>query len=93
MDATRRCLSTGQCRVCQFVVESSNGVMVNKYEGCGITTATPICDATTAASPTGIQYDPNDYDAALNPGCVQCKKKSKIMPKSDKRIFASLIKR
>ena len=51
----------------------SDGNTKNKYEGCeGITSAAPICDADISS--TIINYDPNGYDAALNPNCVKCTK-------------------
>ena len=73
MDATRKCLSSGECRVCKFVAVNSLGAAVNKYEGCDITSSTPICDANTAVA--NVQFATNAYDGgSLTPACVQCKK-------------------
>ena len=65
-DATRRCLSTGECRVCKLISD--------KYEGCDITSTTPICDANTAVA--NVQFDTSsDYvSTSLIPACVACKK-------------------
>ena len=68
MGNTRRCLSTGECRRCQYVPDTM------MYEGCDLKSSTPICDATTAADPPGIQFENDDYDADLTPDCVACKK-------------------
>ena len=76
IDSTQKCLSTGECRVCQFVASNSLG-SVNKYEGCDITSTSPVCDANTAESAAGIQYDTNDYNVTHTPGCVPCKKEGK----------------
>ena len=70
VDPTRKCLSSGECRICKFVPTNSIGVTVNKYEGCDITSYSPICDANTAVS--GVQYSRFDYDAVLTQGCVPC---------------------
>ena len=67
-DPTRKCISTGECRACKFVTD--------KYEGCDITSLTPICDANTAVS--NVQFATSDYDStALTPACVACKKLGK----------------
>ena len=51
----RRCLSTGQCRRCQFVTTNSENTTVNRYEGCeGETSEEPICDA--VANTTIIEF-------------------------------------
>ena len=74
-DATRKCLSTGECRLCKFVTEDLDGTTVNRYEGCGgITSAAPICDAD--ADTTIIEFDNSDYDDSNKiPTCRVCKKK------------------
>ena len=71
----RRCLSTGQCRRCQYVTMNSDGDSVNRYEGCeGITSAAPICDAGTTT--TLIDFADADYASrSLSPTCVKCKKR------------------
>ena len=84
-DPDRRCLSTGECRRCKFV--AGTGL----YEGCEITSASPICDADSDSAK--VEYATSDYltgsestyapeagDAHLkNPNCVQCKKAGKIL--------------
>ena len=55
-----KCLSTGECNVCKLI----NG----NYEGCDVTSSTPVCDAD--ASTSAID------DSAVNTlsVCVGCKK-------------------
>ena len=76
-DATRNCLSTGECRACQFVVTSMDGTVVNRYEGCGgITSTEPICDADSSAA--NIQFGTSEYTAALTPICSKCTKTGNV---------------
>ena len=65
-DSTRKCLSSGECRPCKYITD--------EYEGCDITSTTPICDANTAVA--NIQFDTSsDYvSTSLIPVCVACKK-------------------
>ena len=62
-DTNRKCLSTGECRACKFISTS--------YEGCDITSMTPICDANSGTS----TVDFTTYaDSSLTAECVACKK-------------------
>ena len=61
----RRCLSTGECRRCKFIEKMSGGTPDNKYEGCIISSDTPICDAN--ASTDKIEFDVNDYKTGTTP--------------------------
>ena len=74
-DTNRRCLSTGQCRRCQFVTTNSENTTVNRYEGCeGETSEEPICDA--VANTTIIDFANSDYVSRYQaPACVKCKKR------------------
>ena len=91
-DDKRKCLSTGECRICKFVAESLDGATPNEYEGCDITSDTPICDADS--SDDKVQYDPPTvYDQnarstyapeagdanELTPACVECRQKGKFI--------------
>ena len=76
-DPLRKCLSTGECRSCKFVEARSDGMMVNRYEGCDIKTGAPICDADKSSD--SIQFAKADYDLdntqpTLLPACAACKK-------------------
>ena len=87
-DPNRRCLSTGECRRCKFVA----GTGFNTYEGCVITSSTPICDADSDT--TAVEYATSDYltgtistyapeagNAHLKtPNCVECKMAGKFQP-------------
>ena len=68
-DSARKCLSTGECRICKFVADTS------KYEGCDITSNTPICDANSLTMDI-FEFSVAD-DPTLTPGCVACKKSGK----------------
>ena len=90
--SSRRCLSTGECRRCKFVEMSLARAAVNKYEGCEITSTTPICDA-NSATPDVIEYAMSDYTDGnvsvpipeagvahlLIPDCVKCKQSGKFV--------------
>ena len=85
-DVNRRCLSTGECRICKFVEATA------LYEGCDITSTTPICDADETT--TKVNYDTDDYLAGNTsmyapeagvahletPKCVACKKAGNMHP-------------
>ena len=67
-DPTRKCMSSGECRACKFITD--------KYEGCDITSNTPICDANTAVA--NVQFATSDYvSKLLTPACVACKQAGK----------------
>ena len=77
-DATRKCISTGECRLCKFVTTDLDNIAVNRYEGCGgETSAEPICDAD--ADTTFIEFATSDYTPQDKiPKCVKCKKRGKL---------------
>ena len=90
-DSNRRCLSTGECRRCKFIETSLDGTASNKYEGCVITSDTPICDANKGTTNV-VEYAKSKYKEGdrstyapeagtahlLTPECVKCKKQGKI---------------
>ena len=57
------CLSTGECKICKFVDAT------DKYEGCDISSATPICDGDSATASVDLVYS----NASKTPGCKACK--------------------
>ena len=93
-DSTRKCLSTGECRTCKFVEAGSDGIMVNRYEGCDIETGTPICDADKTTST--IEFAKEDYDLMntqpdLLPMCKPCTKIGKCMHLNNLRSYSRLL--
>ena len=88
-DSDRRCLSTGECRRCKYV--AGTGL----YEGCEITSGTPICDVdkttdiveyAVADYLTGTMPNPGFYadttgylDHPLVPDCAKCKMKGRCI--------------
>ena len=86
-DATRKCLSTGECRLCKFVTVDLDGLSVNRYEGCsGMASTEPICDA--YEDTTIIDFDTNDYTAQDKiPTCVKCKKRGKCTANNMSVLF------
>ena len=77
-DPTRKCLSTGECRLCKFVTMDLDNIAVDRYEGCGGATSTePICDADSGTT-TFIEFQTADYIPTDDiPKCVKCKKRGK----------------
>ena len=61
-DSTRRCLSSGECRICKLIGTA--------YEGCDGTSTKPVCDADTGTAAIQTDYS----DASKTPACVECKK-------------------
>ena len=77
--AARKCLSTGECRVCKKITTSESTF---NYEGCQQNSdledsETPICDPDDDGETIEVQDDVNDY-ADKNAVCRGCKKDGKI---------------
>ena len=67
--ANLRCLSSGECRVCKLID--------NTYEGCLLTTTTPVCDSDKDT--VGIQSDFLTSPPTTTAQCVACKKDGKYL--------------
>jgi hypothetical protein len=59
-----RCLSDGECRVCKLID--------NNYEGCVVTSTTPVCDSDKDAA---LISTTDDADKTAQ--CLGCKKDGK----------------
>ena len=76
--AARKCLSTGECRVCKNITTADSTF---NYEGCQENnqlkdSETPICDPDGATETIENQNDGDFSDK--DPVCVGCKKSGKI---------------
>ena len=73
-----RCLSSKECRICKWI--SPN------YEGCDVTSNTPVCDSANDDSVVTTGMATSD-DPAKTAQCVGCKKSGKYLSGANNCLY------